>query len=208
MALSNFSEIKTSISSWLNRTGVFTDDQLNDFMRLAENRIYRVLRLPPMETTVSVASINNLISIPDDLLELIQIYYTDSNGNFVVLRPSAIDRVLSEANKTADPQWFRRIGASWRIAPSPESQPTFSIYYYRELEFLSDSNTDNWFTDYAPDLLFYAALHEASVFDRNEEDAVLYNQKFLNVLAEVEKLNKDATYTSSPLLTHSDMNIV
>jgi len=55
------------------------------------------------------------------------------------------------------------------IAPTPDLQYQFEIQYYETPEQLSLTNQTNWTTQYAPQLLLYAALMEAMPFLKTSE---------------------------------------
>ena len=57
----------------------------------------------------------------------------------------------------------------WIIAPTPVAASTWEILYYEQPRFLGDDFQTNWLTEYAPDLLLYAALLEATPFLKNDE---------------------------------------
>ena len=207
MALSNFSELKTAITDWLERPNLSTKTE--DFIRLAENRIYRELRIPPMEVKTTLSIVNgNLISIPDDLLELKTMYYSKNNKT-VTLQSAPLEKVLREADTTGDPLFFNRIASQWVLGPTPSDSSTITpnVYYYRELEALSSTNTDNWFTDYAPGLLLFASLVEASKYDKDLELEAFYERKYLDVRNDVIKLVTDSDYSSSPIQVISDIKV-
>lgn len=58
---------------------------------------------------------------------------------------------------------------NWLIAPTPDAAYPFEILYYEQPVLLDDANQTNWLTEYAPDLLLYATLLEASPFLKNDE---------------------------------------
>jgi hypothetical protein len=57
----------------------------------------------------------------------------------------------------------------WLIAPTPDAAQTLEILYYQQPPLLGDDLQTNWLTQYAPDLLLYAALLEATPFLKNDE---------------------------------------
>jgi len=46
---------------------------------------------------------------------------------------------------------------------------TLEILYYEQPRFLDNETQTNWLTEYAPDLLLYATLLEATPFLKNDE---------------------------------------
>jgi hypothetical protein len=57
----------------------------------------------------------------------------------------------------------------WLITPTPEAASVLEIVYYEQPPFLGESFQTNWLTEYAPDVLLYATLLEATPFLKNDE---------------------------------------
>lgn len=67
---------------------------------------------------------------------------------------------------------------NWVIAPTPAVAHPWEISYYELHELLDDSRQTNWVTDYAPQLLLYGSLLEASVFLKNDERVTVWQQLY------------------------------
>ena len=72
-SIKNQVTLRSGIASWLNRTDL-TNDELDQFIEIAEARLYEVLRLPVLERTeaYSVAVLNSSITIPAGFIEIIE----------------------------------------------------------------------------------------------------------------------------------------
>ena len=57
----------------------------------------------------------------------------------------------------------------WLIVPTPDQIYNWQINYYQLPPLLDDVNQTNWLTDYAPNMLLYRALLEATPFLKNDE---------------------------------------
>lgn len=57
----------------------------------------------------------------------------------------------------------------WLLAPTPSTTATMEVLYYEQPQLLDENNQGNWLTDYAPNVLLYAALLEATPFLKNDE---------------------------------------
>lgn len=57
----------------------------------------------------------------------------------------------------------------WLLAPTPSAAGVLEIVYYEQPALLGDDLQTNWLTEYAPDLLLYATLLEATPFLKNDE---------------------------------------
>jgi len=76
MAIIDQVTLRTGVSDWLNRSDL-TDAQLDDFISIGEARLYENLRIPTLEALngFSVVAANSSITIPEGLLEPIELKY-------------------------------------------------------------------------------------------------------------------------------------
>jgi hypothetical protein len=66
----------------------------------------------------------------------------------------------------------------WLITPTPAAAQTLEILYYEQPRFLGDDFQTNWLTEYAPDLLLYATLLEATPFLKSDERVQLWQAMY------------------------------
>jgi hypothetical protein len=66
--------LRTGVADWMNRTDL-TDTQIDQFIEIAEARLYEDLRVPTLEVTedFSVAVANSSITIPAGFIEIIEL---------------------------------------------------------------------------------------------------------------------------------------
>lgn len=75
-----------------------------------------------------------------------------------------------DESETGSPQFYADYDYQhWLITPTPASAQTLEILYYEQPRFLGEDFQTNWLTEYAPDLLLYAALLEATPFLKSDE---------------------------------------
>lgn len=75
-----------------------------------------------------------------------------------------------DESETGSPQFYADYDYQhWLITPTPASAQTLEILYYEQPRFLGEDFQTNWITEYAPDLLLYAALLEATPFLKSDE---------------------------------------
>lgn len=73
-------------------------------------------------------------------------------------------------SETATPQFYADYDYQhWLITPTPAATDTLEILYYEQPQFLDNDTQTNWLTEYAPDVLLYATLLEATPFLKNDE---------------------------------------
>jgi hypothetical protein len=66
----------------------------------------------------------------------------------------------------------------WIIAPTPSTAQTVEILFYEQPRFLGEEFQTNWLTEYAPDLLLYSSLIEATPFLKNDERVQLWQAMY------------------------------
>lgn len=66
----------------------------------------------------------------------------------------------------------------WLIVPTPIEVKNLEIMFYEQPRLLGDDFQTNWLTEYAPDLLLYATLLEASPFLKKDERIATWQQMY------------------------------
>ena len=127
MALKNYGELKTEVANWLDRED--QTDNIPGFIKLAETKIYRVLRSRENEFTVlydetTVPKAFNQIPIPQNFREM----------HLVVLNGRPLEHISSQeyhARKGGTTQyhgedyWFTLIGQEMFIYPWSDTEAEF-----------------------------------------------------------------------------------
>lgn len=72
--------------------------------------------------------------------------------------------------ETGEPVFYSEYDYShWLIVPTPDEAYPIEILYYELPPLLDDATQTNWLTEYAPQLLLYGTLVEATPFLKNDE---------------------------------------
>lgn len=66
----------------------------------------------------------------------------------------------------------------WLFAPTPTAGLSLEIIYNEMPALLDETNQTNWLTEYAPNLLLYGALLEATPFIKNDERIGVWQAAF------------------------------
>ncbi len=81
--------------------------------------------------------------------------------------------------QTGEPQYYADYDYQhWLLAPTPATAQTWEILYYEQPRLLGEDFQTNWLTEYAPDLLLYASLLEATPFLKNDERVQLWQAMY------------------------------
>lgn len=181
----NKGEIRAHFIALLNRSDC-SNALADTFIDQAITRIQRQLRVPAMEKqnqyNVTSASGTSQVVIPNDTLEIIELYY---DGNSLVRIPLHEMLQHQKTGELGSPRFFCREQGNIKICPKPTTGTLYLNYYAEQAVLTSDSST-NMLTTIASDLLTYTALSYAADYFLDERAAV-FDQKSGSFLAEIQE---------------------
>ena len=169
MAISNYSELKSAIADWLDRTDL--TDSIPDFITLAETRHRRDFKIRRMETRVTANTIvdSEYYTLPDNFVAMRNIQLnTNPKTSLEYLTPEQMDRIHAGSTK-GKPKAYSIIGNNIHLRPLPDSVYQIEMLYFKYFTPLSDSNTTNDMLTYHPDAYLYGALVEAEPYLQNDK---------------------------------------
>lgn len=177
-----YNSLLNDMRAYLERGATFATDptvyeQLPKLINIAERRLARELKILGTATVVSSTMQTGVATYqkPDRWRETISMRIGTGTGFNTTkeIYPRAYEFMrLYWNNQTlgGEPRFYSDYDYSnWFIAPTPDADYPYEILYYELPALLDDTNQTNWFTQYAPDVLLYASLLEASPFLKNEE---------------------------------------
>ena len=180
MAITNYTDLQSTIADYLARTDLTT--QIPLFIQLAENRLRRDVRIRPMlkvVTTLTTAS-DPTVALPSDFLEMRDMHIESSPIQTLVYQnPSNFYRNTKAS--TADsgaPKFYTVMGSEFQFAPIPDSAYTLKMVYYASPTYLSSTVSSNVFLANSPDLLLYASLGEAEPYLMNDARVATWAQLY------------------------------
>lgn len=198
MSLNSFTTIKTAIGTWLDRSDMA--GVIPDLIAIAENRIYRDLRIRAMEEAISTAISSGVVAVPTGYLEMKHAYM---DGKYAVSRvdPAFIYERYPERTAQGVPAYFAREAENFIFGPYPDSAYTMKGVYYKRLTALSAANETNWFTDNCPELILFASLVEAEPYIGNDARVILWESKYASIKNELKSADKREGLSGSRLQT-------
>ncbi len=177
-----FTTLQQDVRRYLERGSSFAADpvvfeQIPRLINLAERRIARELKIQGFINVVS-GTLQTGVSVyakPDRWRDTVSINIgTGTNNNTrKVVFARAYEYLLSywpDRTATDQPEYYSDYDYShWLLAPTPDADYPFEVLYYELPPLLDDAVQTNWLTEYAPQLLLYGALLEATPFLKNDE---------------------------------------
>ncbi len=200
MAVSNYSNLKTAVGDWLGRSDL--GSPIDDFIDLAEARIYGELRMGWMDaqTTLSFSAGTRSVTLPTDFLEARQVMLNTNPLQVLEAKSGVWGRSVYPDTGAQDRPLYYSVtgshGGGYRldVHPSPDSAYDVLVKYYAKPTALSTSNETNWITDNAPDLILFGALVESAPYIGDDPRAVLWEARFQRALDRTRLLERSLQY--------------
>ena len=124
MALSSYSELKTAIANWLNRSDL-TSEISEDFVVLTEADFNSKLRIRKMVAQTTITIDSETESIPSDFLQVRDFYILNGGTKYALkyITPAQMDQIKG-GSSSGQPSTYTILGDTFRFAPTPSSAYT------------------------------------------------------------------------------------
>lgn len=177
-----FTTLKQDVQRYLERGNTLASDpivfeQIPRLINLAERRIARELKIEGFINVVTgtLSAGQSVYPKPDRWRDTVSI--SIGTGATLDNRKVLFARVYEylrsywpNALETDTPLFYSDYDYShWLLAPTPDAEYPFEILYYELPPLLDEVVQTNWITEYAPQLLLYGTLVEATPFLKNDE---------------------------------------
>ena len=188
MAISNYSNLQTTIADFLNRDDLTA--AIPTFIQLGEAQMNRDIRHWEMEARVSgqQSQGDQYMQLPADWLETIRFHLTSEGTDAVELASlaSIADKRAAVEDQAGRPRFYAHVRGEFELFPTPDEDTDFELLYYQKIPALSGSNTTNWLLDYAPDIYLYGSLAHSAPYLQEDARIAVWAQMYA---AAVSQLN-------------------
>ena len=199
MAITTYSDLQTTVASYLARSDLTV--QIPDFIRLAEIRLRRDLRIRQMMNAATTTTVGGdaTVALPSDFLEVRDlVVQTNPVRPVNYISPSVFSR-NARVTESGVPLDYTILATEFKFAPVPDTAYTLEIVYYAAPPYLTDSNTNNVFLANCPDLLLYASLVEAEPYLMNDSRIQVWAGMYDRGVASLNTSDEAAQYSGVPL---------
>ena len=198
MAITTYTELKTEIANWLNKTNL--TNEIPDFIRLAESFISNEvfpLGTEAREYASTVAG-TSYVKLPTDSMGIKSAHISGSPVQ--VLEQVALTKLLSSSlfATQGKPKIFSISDGSLVLAPVPDSAYELQVTH-QKFENLSDSNDSNPVLLKYPDLYLSASLVWGYRFIKDPKKVAFWTAARNNIASSITIGNQKLTYGSSPI---------
>lgn len=197
--------------TWTNIAGSGTTtstgtEQINFFIKQAEERIYNSVQIPALRKNVTGnASISNpYLSCPTDFLSVFSMAVVDGDGNYEYLLNKDVNYIREVyPNPTSQglPKYYALFGPrvslstitdelSFILGPTPDANYVVELHYYYYPESITTAGDGRtWLSDNYSPVLLYGTLVEAYTFLKGETDLIaVYDKQYQGALAQLNRL--------------------
>ena len=194
-----YAQLKTAIQDYSDYSETSFVNNLDNFIKTAEERILKTVQLPVFRKNVTgtATSSNTYLATPSDFLSPYSLALIDSSNNYNYLllkHVSFIRDYTPNASTTGEPLYYGLFDDNtFILGPTPNSNYTFELhYYYRPASLTAGlDNGVTWLSDNAPNAILYGALVEAAVYMKQDPNTIgLYESKFQEALVLLKSLGE------------------
>jgi hypothetical protein len=200
-----YNSLVTDLQSYSERSDANFVNQIPRLLMMAENRIATDLHilgyLTPMAGTLAIGEYT--IAKPNFWRSTESMNFTDSNGNVEQILPRTYEFVRNfwpNPNLTKPPRYYADYDFNnWLLAPSADQPYTFEILVLVRQQPLDTTNTTNWLTANAPQLLLTACMVESQLWIKNFDRLPFWRNEYSGAMA---------GYSNQDMVRDSDKNVV
>ena len=190
--MTTFAILKTDIADWLDNNTTELSGQLAQIIANAEDRLIDEVTDDAFFTSVSGSLVSGTATLAKPTGERGIRYFQLTNGSSYAQlerrEVSFLQEFYPSTSTTGTPKYFGEDDASnFLLAPKPDDTYAYKIGFVKQLDRLSASNTTNFFTASAYNLLLYACLVEGAIYVKYPEAATMYAQMYDRALAAINR---------------------
>ena len=195
----DYTTLQATIASYLARTDLTSE--IPEFIRLAEDRLLRDLRIRPLikVATAETTANDSTVSLPSDFVAMKDLHIQGNPPQTIKFLSTSNFFRNAQTSVSGLPNRYTLLGAEFQFAPIPDGQYTLQMVYFHQPEYLSDTNASNLWLANTPDLLLYAALGEAEPFLMNDERLNTWASMYDRGMMALRKSDDESEYPAQPL---------
>lgn len=196
----NYSELVQAVKDYTENTETTFVNNINVFIRQAEERINRDVQIPELRKNVTgnVSASNQYLARPSDFLSTFSLAVIDGSNNFTYLLEKEVN-FIREAYPSASteglPKYYANFdgeksgsNGNFILGPTPDAAYNIELHYYYDPPSIVTSTT-SWLGDNAETTLLYGTLYEAYTFMKGEPDVLQnYLQRYQSALMNMASL--------------------
>lgn len=199
-------ELLADIDAWFARDDLTAGGKAPTFLRMAEAKINRRLRVREMESTGTILTVasTRTASLPTNWLSFRSL--TIDNSLDRVFTPTTPELIREHAlwGQVGQPELYSIEANVLYLAPMPSEAFTLDAVYFSRLAALTnDSDTNDVLTNHY-DLYLNAVLEQAAKYIQDAELATYFKTEFEDTLAEVNRQDSLSRLSGGAMRSQGD----
>lgn len=177
-------------------TDFLTKEQVDTFIRQAEQRVYHMVQLLELRKNVTgnATTSNPYLTVPDDWLANFSLAVIKDDGSYEYLLNKDVNFIresFPNPSDTGTPTHYAMFDdQSYLLAPTPDADYTMELHYFYIPNSIVDTST-SWLGDNFDFVLLYGTLIEAYIFMKGEQDVhALYQKRYDEGIAMLKQLSE------------------
>lgn len=186
MSIANYTELQSSVSSWLHRTDVST--VAPDLIKMGENILNRKLRLMQMENvaTLTTSTTDRFATLPTGFIEAIDLALYSENYPQTLTQVPLVNINSRATDIQALPHYYA-ISTNIIFDVISDQVYTCAFRYLKKWDIASD--TTNWLLTNHPDAYLYAALTMSTTYIKNPARIPEFKGYLEEIVQDLNKLD-------------------
>jgi hypothetical protein len=214
----NYTQLSAQIQAYLENTfpdtltwdgqTVTSEDQIDTFIKQAEQRIYNTVQFPSIRKNVTgqLTASNKYLSSPGDFLAVYSMAVIDATGRYEYLLNKDVNfirQAYPNPTSTGIPKYYALFGPtttndtpplitnelSFILGPTPDAAYNVELHYYYYPDSIVEAGT-TWLGDNFDSVLLYGSLVEAAIFMKidAQTEGVVLETKYKEALGLAKRL--------------------
>lgn len=203
MALATYTDLQTSIGSWLARTDLTSI--IPDLITLCETDFMSTLRVRQMEgradSPTGGGSTASAVALPPDFLEMrtVRVLSPAPGNTLDLVSPDYITSHWATTD-SGPPRVFTIVGPEIILGPAPDAVYTLELDYYAFTP-LSVAAPTNWLLTSFPGVYLYGSLLKAMPYTRNDARAATWQGMFDDAIGKLMAADLRARWPMGKLVS-------
>ena len=191
-----YDQLKQALQDYTQNTETTFVNNLDDFIRSAEQRIFTTcdLEIFRKNQTGTTTSGNQYLNLHSDYLASFSLSVLNSSSKEFLLQKDVnfVQEFNPNSSTTGTPRFYAMFDTThFILGPTPDAAYTMELhYYYRPTSLTAGAGSGTtWLSTNAPNAMLYGSLVEAYTFMKGEKDLMdLYNGRFIESLTRIKDL--------------------
>jgi hypothetical protein len=197
MAITNYTNLKSSIADFLNRDDL--TDVIPTFIALAEAQISRDLRHWKQDVYVTTTINEAAEYLPDGFLEAKRVWIDGKKALSYITHEKWVDMVADDAT-AGTPRYYTFNAREIYFYPQVDSDTTLHMTYKARIPTLSDDIDDNWLLHDFPDIYLYGALLHSAPYLQDDPRLAVWDKMYKEAIMAANTTSQIADSSGSTLV--------